>query len=205
MILLFLILVNILLCCLVQSYNMNMNMNKISAVVFDLDGTLLDTEPLSTKAIQRCFDNRGYNVQFPGNELKKKIVGLPGLVWTSIVIKDCGLSGLLEPQQLLDDWEFNLNDISENEGIGKMKGAEELTKALYERGIPMAIATSSRRGSVEKKMKKHQEMFNRMKFVVTGDEVINGKPEPDIFLLAAERVNLLHISSSSWSNIYFFS
>lgn len=52
----------------------------------------------------------------------------------------------------------------------------------------MAIATSSPRSSFEKKMTHHPGLLAKMSAVVTGDEVANGKPAPDIFLEAAARI-----------------
>lgn len=68
----------------------------------------------------------------------------------------------------------------------KMNGADEITNHFFNLNIPMAIATSSTYQSVEKRKNFHQEMFNRMKFVLCGDDgrVKNGKPSPDMYLLA---------------------
>ena len=54
----------------------------------------------------------------------------------------------------------------------------------------MAIATSSIKSSFDIKMKYHKNILQYMKVIVTGDEVKNGKPAPDIFLLAAERLKM---------------
>lgn len=122
--------------------------------------------------------------------MKRLIVGLPGLVWTKMVIDACGLNDILEPQQFLNDWEKSLNDIADEDGIAKMKGADDITRLIASKGIPMAIATSSRRESVMKKKKLHEDMFNRMNVIVCGDDVVNGKPAPDIFILAASRLGV---------------
>lgn len=70
------------------------------------------------------------------------------------------------------------------------KGAERLIRHLYKNNIPLALATSSSSQSVDVKLKKHQELFSLFhhKVMASSDpEVKNGKPHPDIFLVAAER------------------
>lgn len=87
------------------------------------------------------------------------------------------------------------NNDNENEPKPKLRacpGAIELIKVLYEqKKIPMAIATSSRTLSVEKKKKYYRKtIFDKMTFVLCGDDpcVKNGKPAPDMYIEAAKRL-----------------
>lgn len=70
-------------------------------------------------------------------------------------------------------------------------GADELTKYFYHHNIRQCLATSSIPESVQKKMERHPEMLKRFECMATGDEVTNGKPAPDIFLKAAEKMKVL--------------
>merc|ERR1712071_338006 len=71
-------------------------------------------------------------------------------------------------------------------------GALELVTGLSNLGIPLAIATSSRQIAVEKKRIKHENIFQHIPTIVTGDDpaVKNGKPAPDIYIEAAKRLGL---------------
>ena len=74
--------------------------------------------------------------------------------------------------------------------IPKWESTLGLLKEFKARGFPMAIATSSPRYSFDKKMIYHKDILDFMDAVVTGNEVENGKPNPDIFLEAARRLNI---------------
>lgn len=74
--------------------------------------------------------------------------------------------------------------------LSLLKGAERLIKHLKQNNIPIAVATSSGADSVEVKTQKHQEVFDLFHHKVMGSsdaEVKEGKPAPDIFLVAASR------------------
>jgi beta-phosphoglucomutase-like phosphatase (HAD superfamily) len=177
----------------------------IKAVLFDLDGTLLDTEALSDKAMLAVFQDNipeylwqsyaseGYRLPW---ELKKQLLGLRGSEWAPIVIsyardvwKIAGHS-LPTVTELWQGWEDKLNEYCEQ--VESCKGAPELVQRFAAAGIPMAIATSSRSASVAKKRIRHGPMFDRIQVIVPGDHplVKEGKPAPDIYLEAARQMGV---------------
>ena len=160
---------------------------EISAVLWDLDGTLLDTETLSSEAIQAVLSDCGATLEW---ELKKTLMGLPGSVWPAMVVDAYALQGRLSPADLLQRWETNMAGMSER--IQKMDGALEAVEHFHRLNVPMGIATSSSRLSVEKKALQHGDIFGKMRVVVTGDDptVRHGKPAPDIFIEAANRLGV---------------
>jgi HAD superfamily hydrolase (TIGR01509 family) len=74
-------------------------------------------------------------------------------------------------------------------GIGLKKGLPALLDHLEKRGIPMAVATSTSRAGALKKLE-FAGLEGRFSILVCGDEVREGKPDPEIFLLAARRIGL---------------
>lgn len=150
------------------------------AVLWDLDGTLLDVEPLATRAINVVLAPFGVEC---GVELKLKITGMRPADWTSTVISELGLQGRLEPEKLHADTNAVLAELMPS--CQALPGVESATAGLADAGILQAIATSSDAGAVAKKRTHHEALFSRMRAIITGETVPRGKPAPDIFLAAA--------------------
>ena len=184
----------------------------VKAVLFDLDGTLLDTEALSDKAMLEFYRTRGllseemyqtiitrHDGRLPW-ELKKQILGLRGSEWAPIVIRYAqkhwnvpNNNNNISVQDLWTGWEGHLNDLCAE--VQACPGATALVAALAQRHIPLAIATSSRRTAVMKKATNHGETLFRYfddRRIVAGDDeaVRHGKPAPDIYWQAAQRLGV---------------
>jgi beta-phosphoglucomutase-like phosphatase (HAD superfamily) len=169
-----------------------------------LDGTLVDTETLSDKAIlfalrhvlDECWqsgDNGNFRLPW---ELKQQLIGLRGSDWGPIVL-DYAANKWSVPQEKLpsvaelwSSWEDHLNSFCCQ--VEACIGAPALVEQCVKQNIPLAIATSSRMAAVDEKRKNHESMFSQIPIIVTGDDpaVKQGKPAPDIYFEAARRLGV---------------
>jgi phosphoglycolate phosphatase-like HAD superfamily hydrolase len=162
-------------------------MPRFSAVLFDLDGTLLDTESLSSSAIDIELEKHG--AEPVDWILKKRILGLPGPAWSKIVIEERNLSGVLDPIDLVNNWERNMTMLYPD--VTEMPGALELVCKLREKGVKMAVVTSSTKESVALKCAYHNNIFDKMDLFVCGDD-----EEVDFYIVLIV-LQLLNASSLS--------
>lgn len=148
-------------------------------VIFDLDGTLLDSEPLYSLAAERVCAQHGKRFTLA---LKSAIMGGDTLSGAATVIAALDLP--LTPVAYIEARERELSALWPT--LTAMRGAPELIARLEALGIPMAIATSGHRHITEAKLA-HHPFLQRIEVRITGDDprLARGKPAPDIFLLAA--------------------
>jgi pseudouridine-5'-monophosphatase len=151
-------------------------------VIFDLDGTLLDTEPLYTLAAQAVVGRYGKVFDW---EIKRQIMGGGPLVGARFVVEHLGLP--ISPEDYLERREAILRELCTS--VLAMPGAEQLVEALHGRGIPLAVGTSSTLELCEIKLAS-QAFAKHFAVMVCSDdpEVRQAKPAPDIFLVAAARM-----------------
>jgi HAD superfamily hydrolase (TIGR01509 family) len=156
----------------------------VEAVVFDMDGLLLDTETLARRALQLAGGELGIDVPDSFSQL---MIGLPAEECRSLLIDRCG------PTVSADRFfaaSARRLEAQIDEGLLRIKpGAVELLAMLDEAKAPRAVATSSARA----KALHHLQATGidaRFDEIVTRDDVRRGKPHPDLFLCAARRLGV---------------
>ena len=153
-----------------------------SHIIFDLDGVLLDTEPLYTRATQEVIAPFGKVFDW---SVKSGMMGRDALTSARHLIEKLELP--LTPEEYLSQKEpFLLASFPDSEAI---PGAEALVAALKDRGLKLAVATSSSTEYFRLKIGRHA-WFTSFDAVVCADhpEVKQLKPAPDIFLVAAREL-----------------
>ena len=155
-----------------------------AAVVVDMDGLMLDTEPLAARAWSEAAMALG--VEFDA-ALAQAMIGRNFADCAAMVHARYG-SGY-PAAALLARWHATYDGIVEREGLALKPGVLELLVWLEDLGIPRAVATSTRRERARTKLVS-TGLLPRFDELVGGDEVPLGKPAPDIYLEAAGRLSV---------------
>lgn len=158
---------------------------EIKAVLFDMDGLMVDTESLSTEAFINSAKAQGYNMT---KEETLKVLG-----FTKANIYQFWINYFqgtnVDGKKLVDDHYEYIENVLYTVGPEKMPYVEELLKYLRENNYKIAVASSSDTADIKNNLEK-TKLEKYIDEIASGAEVENGKPAPDVFLLAAERLDV---------------
>jgi HAD superfamily hydrolase (TIGR01509 family) len=152
------------------------------AVVFDMDGLMLDTEPLAARAWTEAATELG--IAFDAS-VTIRLVGRTFTDCRDLIVEHHGDEYPVDA--LMAGWAVAYDAIVEREGVVLKAGLVELLDWLEAAGIAKAVATSTRRARAQAKLAR-ATLLERFLAVIGGDDVARGKPEPDIFLAAARAI-----------------
>lgn len=157
---------------------------KIEAVLFDMDGLVLDTEKLYTRFWMEAANELGYPMTF------EQSLGMRSLNRHAGANKLKSYFGVEVDYNQIRNKRIELMDaFVEKEGVYLKPGIHELLDYLQENGIKTAIATSS---PIERTVKYLSSVNIEKRFheLISGYMVEKGKPEPDIYLYASEKLGV---------------
>jgi HAD superfamily hydrolase (TIGR01509 family) len=156
--------------------------NLPAAVLWDMDGTIIDSEPYwlaSESEFAASYDSSW------GHDDGLGVIGM-SLYESSKILKE-RVGSPLEPQQIIDQITDGVLSQLERK-IPWRPGARELLQLLKANNVKTALVT----GSMHRMAQKVSEQigFNAFDVIVGGDDVLNGKPHPDSYLLAAQMLGV---------------
>ena len=155
----------------------------LRAVVFDMDGLMFNTEDLYVEVGSQILARRGKTFT---RELLDQMMGRPTKVALQIMIDWHGLDATVEQLERETD---ELFPAVLDAKLAPMPGLLDLLDALQQAGIPKAVGTSSRRVFVESCLSR-LGLQDRFQFVLTAEDVVHGKPDPEIYQTAAHRFGI---------------
>ena len=155
-----------------------MNKEKPIAALFDFDGVVVDTEPQYTL----FWDEKGkkYHPEIPdfGHHIKGQ---------TLIQIYK---QYFRQPEGLQDEITRQLLDYELTMHFEYIDGVVDFMKELREKGVKLAIVTSSNDAKMANAYREHPELKSMVDYIVTADRVTHSKPHPECFLLGAEMLGV---------------
>jgi HAD superfamily hydrolase (TIGR01509 family) len=155
----------------------------VEAVVFDMDGVLVDSECLFRDAMMEVTRVQGRELP---HAVFMRLVGGPRDQNRQVILDHFGADFDFET------WVTAANALAlarMAKALPLKPGVRELMDALDAAGLPMAVATSAGRGAVDRELGP-TGLISRFAAIITRDDCAHGKPHPDPFLLAAERLGM---------------
>lgn len=160
-------------------------MERIKAVLFDMDGVLVNTEPVHYRMWKEAFRNRGLEVSY---DVYKGCIGttddyLMDLIWEHYGRDFRGDKKLLEERMAIEA------RVPKEESYPEMPGVREMLQKLHEAGFLLAIASSSPISRIETAVdyigiRRYFSLLN------SGENVARSKPAPDIYLDTAGKLGV---------------
>jgi HAD superfamily hydrolase (TIGR01509 family) len=148
------------------------------AVVFDCDGVIVDSEPLSERAWSTVLGMHGYT------PVEGDYAATRGVTSADTEAYFARLVDVPPETDLVADVNLVLQEMFAYE-LEAFPDAVEAIRTLAAEGIPLAVASSSLRVNLDLKLAKF-DLLRYFDVIVAGDEVARGKPAPDLFLAAAD-------------------
>lgn len=169
-------------------------LKNVKGAIFDMDGTLIDSMWVWSKIDEEYLKKR--NIDLPKN-LKEEIEHMSFSEVAQYFKNRFNLSDTIE--EIQNEWNnmavhYYANDV-------KLKpGAKEFLSLLKSKGIKIGLATSNCKLLIETALKKN-DIYHFFESITTTDEVSRGKDFPDIYLLAAKRLNLRPVECAVFEDI----
>jgi HAD superfamily hydrolase (TIGR01509 family) len=155
----------------------------IKAVVFDFDGLMFNTEEIFNRSGQELLRRRSLEMT---PDLLALMMGRRADEAFPLMIAALGLTET--PAELRAEERVIFQDLLWTH-VAPMPGLFELLTHLEQRAIPKGVATSSRRPYIESVLQKF-ELVERFDLLLTSEDVVEGKPHPEIYLTAASRLGV---------------
>lgn len=153
------------------------------AVIFDMDGVMVDSNPYHKIALRQFCREHGH--ELTEQQLREKIYGRTNRDWLT------NLFGALPEEKLLayaDQKESLFREVYRND-IAEVKGLQHFLDLLEQYGIPKAIATSAPRANVDFTLEK-TGLGKYFSVILDDTFVSRGKPDPEIYIKAAAALGL---------------
>lgn len=160
-----------------------MERNQISAVIFDLDDTLLDSESVMESILNEFLGRYG-KVADPAKEEKMKGKAQKESAAAYVAEYELPMTPDQFSDQIMPIYRRRWNQAK------PLPGVNRLLSHLHSHGVPLALASNSVKKHIEMKISHQQGWKEIFSVVLGGDEVNHGKPAPDIFLEAAKRLGV---------------
>lgn len=155
----------------------------IKAVIFDMDGTLIDSERIAIIAWNRSAKRFGFDIPL---EMLHGFIGMTRAACMGTLIEQVGseriANELFEDHKLIEDELYPTM-------LTLKPGAAEIIESLHTRDLKLAVATSTRTVQAHQKFDRFG-LTSYFDVFTCGDELNRSKPEPDIFLLTASRLGV---------------
>ena len=159
-------------------------MNSFDAVIFDMDGLLLDSERIALDTFLDTCRHFGLGDE---TDLFIHLIGTSAQQG-KVLLKE-GLDGKTEYDVFGRDWNTRYSEATASNPIPLKDGVMELLDHIRSFGLPMAVATSTDTIRAKEKLR-DANILDFFDLIVGGDEVVRSKPAPDIYLKAAESLGV---------------
>ena len=156
----------------------------IAGVIFDMDGLMFDTERLALNSWQKAAKRFGFTLP---EELLIEVVGLNVEDTRKTFERDIGKKVPFDQLRALR-LRYNREAILEK-GVPVKEGLYDILDLLEKKSIPKAVATTTEY-SIMEELLSLSRLLHRFDCLVSGEDVPQSKPAPDIFLLAAKRLSI---------------
>lgn len=160
-------------------------MSEIKAVLFDMDGVLINTEPLHYRMWKEAFKNRGLEIDY---DIYKGCIGATDAFLMELVLQNYGRD-FRNDKNLLKERAVIEKRLLQEEGFPEMPGVKEMLRRLHEAGFLLAVASSSPPERIHDAINYigARQYFSLLN---SAENVAHSKPAPDIYLDTAGKLGV---------------